>query len=211
MLKISYKLLSIPAAILLLSACNAGKDDTGTEYAPNMYHAVSYEPLIQITEKDAGAWVSSNEDEYGEYYSSNPNNPFSMNMREPVANTVARSANGMLPYRLPADSLELAGRILENPYPASDEIIKEGKVLYTKYCTHCHGQAGQGSQDETAKVGQVIKGVPAYNVGRVANVSGGHIFHVITHGKGRMGSHASQVQQADRWKIVRYVQTLQKQ
>ena len=74
MLKISYKLLSIPAAILLLSACNAGKDDTGTEYAPNMYHAVSYEPLIQITEKDAGAWVSSNEDEYGEYYSSNPNN-----------------------------------------------------------------------------------------------------------------------------------------
>jgi hypothetical protein len=26
-----------------------------------------------------------------------------------------------------------------------------------------------------------------------------------------MGSHASQVQQADRWKIVRYVQTLQNQ
>lgn len=211
MLKISYKLLSIPAAILILSACGAGTDDTGTEYAPNMYHAVSYEPLIQITNKDAGNWVNSDDDGYGEYYSSNPNNPFSMNMREPAENTVPRSENGMLPYRLPKDSLDLAGRILENPFPASDEIIKEGKVLYTKYCTHCHGENGQGSMDETAKVGQVFKGVPAYNKGRVATVSGGHIFHVITHGKGLMGSHASQVQQADRWKIVRYVQTLQKQ
>jgi mono/diheme cytochrome c family protein len=211
MLKINYKLLSIPATILILSACGAGKDDTGTEYAPNMYHAVSYEPLIQITDKESGAWVSSDEDEYGEYYSSNPNNAFSMNMREPVANTVARSTNGMLPYRIPKDSLELAARVLENPFPASDEILKEGKVLYVKYCTHCHGENGQGSMDETAKVGQVYKGVPAYNKGRVASVNGGHIFHVITHGKGLMGAHGSQVQQEDRWKIVRYVETLQKQ
>jgi mono/diheme cytochrome c family protein len=211
MLKTTYKILSIPAIILVLGSCGAGKDDTGTEYAPNMYHAVSYEPLIQITEKDAGAWVSSDDDEYGEYYSSNPNNPHSMNMRVPAENTVARSENGMLPYRLPADSLELAAKILKNPFPATQEIISEGQMLYTKYCTHCHGAAGGGSMDETAKVGEVFKGVPAYNVGRVAEVSGGHIFHVITHGKGRMGSHASQVQQADRWKIVRYVQTLQNQ
>ena len=103
------------------------------------------------------------------------------------------------------DSLELAGRILENPLPENDAITKEGEVLYTKYCTHCHGENGGGSMDETAKVGQVYQGVPAYNTGRVATVSGGHIFHVITHGKGRMGAHGSQVQQEDRWKIVRYV------
>ncbi|GAA5023010.1 hypothetical protein GCM10011506_05540 [Marivirga lumbricoides] len=207
----NYKIFSIPVLAIMLVSCDAGKDDTGTEYAPNMYHAVSYEPLIQITNKDAGEWVSSDDDIYGEYYSSNPNNPFEMNMREPAANTVPRSGSGMLPYRLPKDSLDLASRILENPFPASDEVIAEGKVLYSKYCQHCHGANGGGSADETAKVGVVFKGVPSYSAGRVSQVSGGHIFHVITHGKGRMGAHGSQVQPEDRWKIVRFVQTLQKQ
>jgi len=209
MLKTAYKILSVPVFILLLTACGAGENDPGTEYAPNMYHAVSYEPLIQITNEDEGAWVSSNEDEYGEYYSSNPNNPFGMNMRQPVDKTVRRTENGMLPYRIHPDSLELAGRILENPLTVSDGILENGKVLYTKYCTHCHGANGGGSMDETALVGKVYKGVPSYSVGRVATVSGGHIFHVITHGKGRMGAHGSQVLQEDRWKIVHYVQTLQ--
>ena len=39
----------------------------------------------------------------------------------------------------------------------------------------------------------------------------GHIFHTITHGRGRMNAHGSQIDIADRWKIVRYVQTLQQQ
>ena len=54
-------------------------------------------------------------------------------------------------------------------------------------------------------------GAPAYNVGRVKDLGEGHIFHVITKGKGRMYSHASQIPVEDRWKIVRYVQTLQNQ
>ena len=59
-------------------------------------------------------------------------------------------------------------------------------------------------------VGQKIAGVPAYNSRAVQNVPEGHIFHVITHGKGRMWPHGSQVSIEDRWKIVRYVQVLQK-
>ena len=37
----------------------------------------------------------------------------------------------------------------------------------------------------------------------------GHIFHVITYGKGRMWPHASQVNPEERWKIVHYVHRLQ--
>lgn len=207
----NYKIISLPVLVLVLASCGAGKNDPGTEFAPNMYHAVPYEPLIQITEKDAGDWVGSDEDVYGEYYSSNPNNPYNMNMRVPAENTVPRARNGMLPYRIHKDSLELAARTIENPLPASDEVIANGKVLYTKYCTHCHGENGGGSMDETALVGKVLQGVPSYSAGRVSQLSGGHVFHVITHGKGRMGAHGSQVQQEDRWKIVRYVETLQKQ
>lgn len=192
-------------------ACQPGVDKPGTEYAPNMYHAVSYEPLTQITDKEQGAWLSSDDSEYGEFYNSNPNNPFGMTMRLPVDNTVPRTDNGMLPYRIPKDSVDLASRILKNPLPNTEQVVAEGKVLYSTYCAHCHGDSGDGSMDETAKVGKVLQGVPAYTAGATSQLSEGHIFHVITHGIRRMGAHDSQVQQEDRWKIVRYVQTLQKQ
>ena len=60
-------------------------------------------------------------------------------------------------------------------------------------------------------VGIAYKGVTAYNSRAVKNKSEGEIFHVITHGKGRMWAHGSQVSIENRWKIVKYVQTLQKQ
>ena len=37
----------------------------------------------------------------------------------------------------------------------------------------------------------------------------GHIFHVITHGKGRMWSHKGQLDPEQRWKIVHYVKDMQ--
>jgi len=190
-----------------LFACSAKKDYPGLEYAPNMYHSVPYDPLKQITDKNAGNWVNSDDDPYGEYYSSNPNNPHEMNMRVPPANTVRRSKTGWLPYHIPKDSVDLAARILTNPLDSTDQVISEGKALFEVFCIACHGPQGHGD----GLVGKVMKGVPAYNVGRVKEVNGGHIFHVITMGKGRMQSHASQIHPMDRWKIVRYVQTLQNQ
>lgn len=188
-------------------SCSAKKDYPGLEYAPNMYHSVPYDPLKQITDKNAGNWVKSDDEPYGEYYSSNPNNPHEMNMRIPPANTVKRTKNGWLPYHIPKDSIDLAAMILSNPLDSTEQVITEGKALFEVFCIACHGAQGHGD----GLVGQVMKGVPAYNVGRVKEVNGGHIFHVITMGKGRMQSHASQIEPMDRWKIVRYVQTLQNQ
>ena len=37
----------------------------------------------------------------------------------------------------------------------------------------------------------------------------GKIFHVITYGKGMMGSHASQLNKEERWLVVQYVKYLQ--
>ncbi len=34
----------------------------------------------------------------------------------------------------------------------------------------------------------------------------GHIFHTITYGYGKMGPHASQISEKERWKIVYYIQ-----
>lgn len=190
---------------LMLLSCSADKDNPGVEYAPNMYHSTPYEPLSQVTDKEIGSWLDSNpDDNHGEFYNSNPYNPYGMTMRDPVPNTVKRSL--YLPYRIPKDSLELAA-LIKNPLASTEEVLKEGKVLYTRYCVHCHGEKGMGD----GLVGIAYKGVIAFNSRAVKNKSEGNIFHVITHGKGRMWAHGSQVSIENRWKIVKYVQTLQKQ
>ena len=199
-------LIAVTLGVLMIS-CAARDNNPGLEYAPQMYHSIPYEGLSQIQDEEAGRWLTSMDDVPGEFYTSNPNNPYSMNMREPVANTVKRSGMGFLPYRIPKDSLELAAATIKNPLDSTESVIAEGKILYDRYCEHCHGGQGQGD----GLVGKVFKGVTPYNSRAVKDKPGGHIFHVITHGKGRMGSHASQVSVEDRWKIVRFVQTLQKQ
>lgn len=191
---------------LIISGCGAGKNDAGTEYAPNMYHSIAYEPLKQITDDQSGQWVNSSDDpEVGEYYSSNPNNPFEMTMREPVPNTIRRG--DYIPYRIPKDSFALAERVLVNPLDSTAAIVEDGKQLYLRFCGHCHGKDGL----TPGKVGEKYAGVPSYASAAIKDKKEGHVFHVITNGKGRMTAHASQISVEERWKIVRYVQILQKQ
>jgi mono/diheme cytochrome c family protein len=213
------------AAVVLLASCGSGGEDQGTEYAPNMYHSVAYEPYSQITDWDAGRWLTSidypNDPAHGsghaEFYNSNIFNPHRMNMREPAPNTVRRNAQGWLPYRLPNDStgLRLADR-LKNPLDSTTQVIAEGKALYEMYCDHCHGPKGAGD----GKVAQGVTvdgtekgayaGVPNYKSDALKNITEGHIFHVITYGKNLMWPHGSQISPEDRWKIAKYVKTLQK-
>jgi len=203
---ISLLVVGISAAAFL-AGCKAGGDNQGLEYAPNMYHSVAYEPLTQITDEDRGKWLSSREDGRGEFFNSNKYNPFNMNMRLPVANTVRRNAHGWLPYRGTNDStgLRLANSLV-NPLEASPALLEQGKALYEINCKHCHGAKGAGD----GKVADKYPGVANLTGDAIKGVTEGHIFHVITYGKGLMGSHGSQVNEEDRWKIAKYVKELQK-
>lgn len=187
-------------AMSLLAGCKADGDNQGLEYAPQMYHSVAYEPLTQIKDESQGSWLSNREDGKGEFFNSNVYNPNGMNMREPVANTVSRNKQGYLPYRLKAFELEQAA-LAKNPVESSEEVLKRGEVLFLQYCSACHGQKGMGD----GKVGEVIGGVANLTGGAYVNLPEGHIFHVITKGKGRMGAHGSQIPEESRWKIVHYV------
>jgi mono/diheme cytochrome c family protein len=210
---------------ILLAGCGASGDNPGTEYAPNMYHSVPYDPFTQITDEDAGRWATSidypdmpgGEEGHAEYFNSNMFNPHRMNMRTPPANTVKRNAQGWLPYRLPNDStgLRMANQ-LKNPFDESQEVVAQGKALYEMYCDHCHGAKGEGD----GKVAQGVTvdgqqkgayaGVPNYKADTLINITEGHIFHVITYGKNLMWPHGSQISPEDRWKIAKYVKTLQR-
>jgi cytochrome c5 len=198
--------------IISLVSCKKDPNNTGVEYAPEMYHSRAYEPLSQVTDKNNAE------------YNSNPNNPYGMNMRKPVSGTIKVSkytskfgettpAN-VVAYHVNKDSFEISGKYVKSIYRKegvltvdSTVLLAQGKVLYERFCQHCHGETGQGD----GAVGKVYKGVPSYSKGRVKLDTEGHIFHTITFGRNRMWSHASQISIEDRWKIVAYVQTLQNQ
>jgi mono/diheme cytochrome c family protein len=184
--------------VVLFTSCGKDPNNPGKEFAPNMYDPVGYEPYKQVKK--------------------NPFNPQGSNLFLPVEGTVARRnyktqfgegdsvSRDLMIYNIPADSIEIASRVLKNPIPKTDAVLAEGQVLYQRYCQHCHGAGGAGD----GKVGATYKGVPNYTSDAMKNLSEGHIFHVITFGKARMWPHGSQVNPEERWKIVHYVQKLQK-
>ncbi|MBC6399851.1 MAG: cytochrome c [Ekhidna sp.] len=192
---------------VLLSSCAAGPDSTGLEYAPQMYHSTPYEPLTQITDESQGTWLDSNdEDGHGEFYNSNPYNQFGMNMRKPVANTVKRGTLLQQEFGAGDEQLALAAETLISPYDSLQEgVVKQGQELYDRFCEHCHGTKGNGD----GLVAEKYAGVANLNGAAYLNITEGHIFHVITYGKGLMGAHGSQISAEDRWKIARYVKQMQ--
>ncbi|QDK77298.1 cytochrome c [Spirosoma sp. KCTC 42546] len=193
----SVTALAIAGLLFVGTSCKKGHDNTGVEYAPQMYDAVGYEPYRQIK--------------------ANTINPQGLNMRLPARGTVARpnyhttfgegsdAKTDLMMYNIPADSIGIAERVLINPIPETEKTLAEGKIIYTRYCSHCHGETGKGD----GLVAAQYKGVPNYSTDAYKTMNDGHIFHVITHGKGRMWPHGSQITPEDRWKIVQYVHKLQ--
>ncbi|WP_128545573.1 c-type cytochrome [Larkinella soli] len=195
--RLNRSLLVMAAAILTITACKRGHDNPGTEFAPNMYEPVGYEPYKQ-------------QDGF-----KNPYNKYGANLWEPVKGTVSRrnyhtsfgkgdsAVRDLMVYNIPGDSIAISERVLKNPVPLNDRTLTEGKEYYARYCQHCHGETGKGD----GLVAAQYKGVPVYS--SLPPMNDGHVFHVITHGKGRMWPHGSQMTPEERWKIVHYVQKLQ--
>ena len=197
------KKLVLAGAILgILSSCGNNPNDPGTEFAPNMYHSVAYEPLTQTE---------------GELNTINPNG---LNMREPVKGTVPQKKyadaaelneafknQDLISRTILSGSMGESEKLLSNPLEATEENIEAGRIQYERFCQHCHGAEGKGD----GAVGKIYKGVPIYSSDALKDLNDGHIYHVITHGKGRMWAHGSQITPENRWKIVLYVHELQKQ
>ncbi len=181
-LRVSALLLSLGLAT---TACTHDGNDPGVEYAPEMYESIPYEPLSQTH--------------------FNPVNAFGINERTPANGTVPR---GKLNYfdHIPKDSVGIAERTLRNPYAYTKANLEEGKVLYTRICSHCHGEQGNGQ----GLVGLKYKGVPNYATGYYKNMNDGHIYHVIQWGRNRMMPHGSIVNPEERWKIAMYVRVLER-
>lgn len=173
-------------ALIIAGFALSGKKDPnspGVEYAPDMYRS----PSVEVY----GTSVFNQDTIYSTQFL-------------PVKGTIAR---GYMPYVYSntPEGYEQAGLYLKNPIPYSEAEVKEGEVLYGKFCVHCHGASGAGD----GKVSDKLPGAPPAYSGALKNLPEGKIFHSITYGKGLMGNHASILTQNERWKLVYYVQKLQ--
>ena len=95
---------------------------------------------------------------------------------------------------------------LKNPYPTTEKSLARGKVVFSNYCLHCHGPKGEGDGPLIPK----FPNPPSFTSRRVRAYTEGRLFHVASNGMGLMPSHKEQIDEADRWYVVQYVQTLQK-
>ncbi|WP_324719983.1 c-type cytochrome [Salinimicrobium sp. HB62] len=168
--------------ILALSAVSCVENSKPNyQYMPNMYETVSYEPY--------GAYeVFVNEQE----------------AKLPVEGTVSR---GWRPYEYEnsPDGFATAKAELENPLPYTEEVLAQGKALYTIYCAVCHGDKGDGKGILVQR--EKILGIPSYDdVGRA--ITEGGVYHVQYYGLNAMGSYASQTSIEERWAITHYVMKL---
>ena len=95
---------------------------------------------------------------------------------------------------------------INNPLPATPEVIEAGQKYYNNYCIVCHGARGDGLGFIVPKMTMP----PQLFNDKVMKWSDGRIYHVITHGQGLMMSYATQLLPEQRWAIIHYVRALQR-
>ncbi|MES2616476.1 MAG: cytochrome c [Bacteroidota bacterium] len=182
------------AVVTCLSSCwwKSGGNDTGIEYAPDMYYSKGYEPFTQFSD--------SNKYRY---------NPYFMSMREPATGSVAE---GQLDYKYAFDNTpegyEAAGAALQMPTDLSFAEQAEGQRLYGIYCAVCHGENGGNDGSVSSKQSTLKPSWANYQDKYVKDLPVGKIYHVITYGKNNMGSYASALTPRDRWAVISYVKRL---
>ncbi len=192
------------ATALLLASCGGGDANSpGVEYMPDMYRS----PAVE-------AYVDYGQDPYHFSEELAREQRLRPSARKPVDGTVPFSndpakATFNMPYAYPnsPEGYEAAGLELKSPIAMTEATVEKGKVIYGKFCDHCHGEKGQGDGGVVANGGYPPP--PSYT-GPLKDLPEGKIFHSLVYGKNiAMGSHASQLNKEERWLVTHYVKYLQ--
>lgn len=148
-------------------------------------------------------------------FSPNPNFADGKTLQPPVPGTVPR---GYLPihYRATPQDAARAGEELQNPFSREDarapiesgRALERGAHVYTNFCQPCHGSAARGNGPV------VLRGYPAPPslLGEKAlKMKDGQMFHILSYGQGNMPLYSSQLPREDRWQVIVFVRSLQRQ
>jgi len=196
MKKVAFLSTVIFITILAVSSCD-NKRSTGSTYMPDMMVSRGYETYA---ERDSTKFTMDLSKMGG-------NMIFYNNM--PPQGTIKRG--DLFPYTLQNDSngYKLSASV-KNPFDTISSTkaeLDEAGRLYNINCGICHG--AKGAADGPMATGEYIGGVANLTGDAIKKLSDGTMFHVITYGKGIMGSYASQLSKQQRWMVIKYIRTLQ--
>lgn len=187
---------------IVLSAALAGcggahGEDPGESYMPDMYYSRAYEAYNYNNVHGERDSLLARGINYNGL---------------PVTGSVARGDQGF--YHLSDDSIGLAkAQSLRSPLDSVTSApanMKEAERLYLIQCGICHGPNLDGNGPLWNDGNGPFPAAPRpLNADYAKNLSDGHIFHVITYGKGAMGAYASQLRPEQRWWVIKYIRSKQ--
>ena len=95
---------------------------------------------------------------------------------------------------------------MENPYAGDTDLIKIGKMLYSKHCKSCHGNKGLGDGPK-AKQLETFPGNFATET--FQGGTDGEIYYKSIIGRDEMPNYEKKItDDEDRWAIINYLRTL---
>ena len=86
---------------------------------------------------------------------------------------------------------------MKNPYAGKASAVADGKTVYARYCTQCHGNNRQG-----------MGPAPALDSPHVRTANAGELFWFITNGKPSSGMPAwPNLSKQEKWQLVSFLQS----
>ena len=214
----------------LFSLCSpAGKNKTGHEYFPDMYHPVTYEAntysayywntwdksnLFKKAElsqphKDVAGTIPRGYT--GVYYAGAQEMDIIRGKNAP--NAIAAPVNGHAPFyyeNTEEDRLRCEHEMTANPFPITNAGLESAKTLYETYCGICHGVKADGQGWLVSMPDAKYPAQPKNLVGDdMISAGNGRFYFAIMYGKNMMGSYADKISFEERWQVIHYIRSLQ--
>ena len=226
--------IGIFSAIVILVACG-GDSSPGYEYMPNMYRSPSIETYgehnidgyngvpvegtIAQGKLSKFNYNSSDEDfRLAGGYKLDSGAILINYKGDSVSNdgTIINIKKEKDLVTLGSDTTVLGTSFFPSSFIKDSINLKKGGEIYGMMCAHCHGPTGGGDGKIALATfaNNPYDVMPAFNDSEkkrprnnlpMTDFTEGHIFHTITYGYGKMGPHASQISEKERWKIVYYI------
>lgn len=139
--------------------------------------------------------------------SANPNFSDGKTLQHPVDGTVVRGFEPLSYNATPEDALR-AGLELSCPLDPKDSTtdLARGAFVFGNICKPCHGATGVG---DGLIPQRGFPPPPSLLVENALKINDGQIFHIITYGQRNMPALAVQVVRLDRWRVMKYIRSLQ--
>ena len=92
---------------------------------------------------------------------------------------------------------------LNNPRPASADVLQEGAEMYRILCATCHGENGAGD----GAVAQHFRRMPDLKTPYIQNYTDGRLYTVLREGGATMPRFAEALSVDERWAVVHFVRS----